>query len=180
MKRALRLVSGESIQQRTSQSLNSAEDDVLLDAYSAAVTAAAEKVSPSVVNVEVIQTLDSQYRVPSGHPAERRGSGSGFIFTPDGFILTNSHVVHKAAKISVTLSDGTSFESQVIGDDPDTDLAILRINAGGLVPVSLGDSNSIRVGQLAIAIGNPYGFQCTVTAGVVSALGARFARSPGV
>ncbi len=170
MKRALRLVSGESVQQRTSQSVNSAED-VLLDAYSAAVTAAAEKVSPSVVNVEVIQTLDSRYRAPSGQPAERRGSGSGFIFTPDGFILTNSHVVHKASKISVTLSDGTSFESQVIGDDPDTDLAILRINAGGLVPVSLGDSNSIRVGQLAIAIGNPYGFQCTVTAGVVSALG---------
>ncbi len=170
MKRALRLVSGESTPQRTSQSISPA-DDVLLDAYSAAVTAAAEKVSPSVVNVEVIQTLDSRYRAPSGQPAERRGSGSGFIFTPDGFILTNSHVVHKATKVCVTLSDGSSLESQLIGDDPDIDLAVLRINAGGLIPVSLGDSNSIRVGQMAIAIGNPYGFQCTVTAGVVSARG---------
>jgi len=148
-----------------------AEDDALLDAYSRAVTGASEKVSPSVVNLEVHQRPRGQQENTPRPPQGARGGGSGFIFTPDGFILTNSHVVHDAAKIDVTLLDGRRFQADLVGDDPETDLAVVRINAVDLLPASLGDSHTIRVGQVAIAIGNPYGFQCTVTAGVVSALG---------
>jgi S1-C subfamily serine protease len=169
MKRALRLVSNQSTPKIATTQSVSPSDDTLLDAYSAAVTAAAERVNPSVVNVEIRQSRDNRH--PSRQPVELRGSGSGFVFTPDGFILTNSHVVHRATRLGATLSDGRSYEAQLIGKDPDTDLAVIRINADGLTPAALGDSKSIRVGQLAIAIGNPYGFQCTVTAGVVSALG---------
>src|SRR6266480_3991508 len=170
MQRVLRLVSNQSSQSTGAAPPILQSDDDLLDAYSAAVTAAAERVSPSVVNVEIRQRPDNRQPSPS-RPMELRGSGSGFVFTPDGFILTNSHVVHRASRLGVTLPDGRSFESHLIGEYPDTDLAVIRVTADGLVPATLGDSKSIRVGQLVVAIGNPYGFQCTVTAGVVSALG---------
>jgi len=142
-------------------------DTALLDSYSQAVIAAVERVSPSVVNVEVHQP-SRQLRGESG---ERRGGGSGFVFTPDGLILTNSHVVHSATRIEVTLADGRRAPAHTVGDDPATDIAVIRIDAGGLHTVPLGDSHQLRPGQMAIAIGNPYGFQSTVTAGVISALG---------
>jgi len=143
-------------------------DSPLIDAYSRAVMSAVEKVSPSVVNVEVHQTAG---RTRSGESRERRGGGSGFVFTPDGLILTNSHVVHDATRIEITLSDGRKLPAHTIGDDPATDLAVIRIDAPALQAVQLGDSQQLRPGQMAIAIGNPYGFQSTVTAGVISALG---------
>ena len=144
------------------------DDSELFDAYSRAVTGAVEKVSPSVVNIEVHQSVRSRRR---SEPEERRGGGSGFIFTPDGLILTNSHVVHDASRIEVTVADGRRFPARTIGDDPATDLAVMQIDGNHLVAATLGDSQGLRVGQLVIAIGNPYGFQSTVTAGVVSALG---------
>jgi len=142
-------------------------DQPLFDAYSRAVVTAAEKISPSVVKIDVTQSGRSR----SGQPHERQGGGSGFVFTPDGLILTNSHVVHEATRIGVSLPDGRRFPAHTIGDDPATDLAVVRIDAPSLVAAPLGDSQRLRVGQLAIAIGNPYGFQYTVTAGVISALG---------
>src|SRR5438876_1546595 len=146
-------------------------DDDIMDAYSRAVITAAEKVSPSVVYIEVQQPVRTRRGNAPRIPQETRGSGSGFIFTPDGFMLTNSHVVHGAKKIEVTVSDGHKYQADLIGDDMDTDLAVIRINAPNLVPALLGEAKKIRVGQLVIAIGNPYGFQYSVTAGVVSALG---------
>src|ERR1700746_1453433 len=143
-------------------------DALLLDAYSRAVIGAVEKISPSVVNIEVHQSVRARRRA---EPQDRHGGGSGFIFTPDGLILTTSHVVHDAGRIEVTLTDGHKFPARTIGDDPATDLAVIQIDGAGLVAASMGDSQALRVGQLVMAIGSPYGFQSTVTAGVVSALG---------
>ncbi len=159
-------------------SVPAASDDSLLDAYSSAVTGAVERISPSVVNIEVHQALpgSGMGRARSSEPRERRGGGSGFVFTPDGLILTNSHVVHDAVRIAVTLTDGRRMPATVIGDDPASDLAVIRVERPhfedpSLIAAALGDSQSLRVGQIVIAIGTPYGFQSTVTAGVVSALG---------
>ena len=172
-KKILRLLSNEGVKGGEARNLEAlrSSDDALLDAYSRAVISAAERVSPSVVNLDIRTNPRGRQGTRSRQPEELRGTGSGFVFTPDGFILTNSHVVHHADKIVVTLPDGRRFEGDLVGEDPDTDLAVVRINGADFLATPLGDSQKIRVGQLVIAIGNPYGFQCTVTSGVVSALG---------
>ena len=139
-------------------------DYSLLDEYSRAVVSAVERVAPAVANIEIQQQSKNR-------PRDIGGSGSGFVIAPDGFILTNSHVVHSATRIVANLSDGRDYPAQLVGDDPETDLAVIRIDAPHLVHVRLADSESLRVGQVAIAIGNPLGFQASVTAGVISALG---------
>jgi len=142
------------------------DDTTLLDEYSRTIVSAANRVGPAVVNIDIKQRLNSRRG-----PREVGGSGSGFVIAPDGFILTNSHVVHEANQIAVSLPDGREYPAQLIGDDPDTDLAVIRIDAPHLAHVRLADSENLRVGQVVIAIGNPLGFQASVTAGVISALG---------
>lgn len=139
-------------------------DDDLLDAYSRAVVGVIEKVGPAVVSIGV-KKQSAAPRFGS------EGAGSGVIIAPDGFVLTNNHVVEQAREIQVGLTDGNSFPAQIAGTDPATDLAIVRVVSGGLPTAELGNSDSLRVGQLVIAIGNPLGFQSTVSTGVISALG---------
>jgi S1-C subfamily serine protease len=137
----------------------SRRDDELLDSYSQTIAAVVNRVAPTVVNIRVL----------SGERGQ--GGGSGFIVARDGFILTNSHVVHGARELEVTLHDSRVFPAQVVGTDPETDLAVIRIDAPDIQHARLADSAKIRVGQIAVAVGSPYGFQQTVTAGIVSALG---------
>src|SRR4051812_15576125 len=151
---------GTGVDAATSASgLTSRSDDQLLDGYSQTISAVVNRVAPSVVNIRIL----------SG--ARGPGGGSGFIIARDGFILTNSHVVHGARELEVTLHDARVYPARILGTDPDTDLGVIRIDAPDLQHVRFADSAAIRVGQIAVAIGSPYGFQQTVTAGVVSALG---------
>lgn len=145
----------------------SGRDDQLLDGYSKTVSGVASQASPAVVHIE-------------SYKGNRvLGTGSGFVFTPDGFLLTNSHVIHSADKRMCTLPDGRVFESMLIGEDPHTDLAVLRIVGSEIPFIQIGDSSKLKPGQIAIAIGNPYGFQYSVTAGVISALGRSIRANTG-
>ncbi|HTI69793.1 MAG TPA: trypsin-like peptidase domain-containing protein [Candidatus Limnocylindria bacterium] len=139
----------------------SPDDSPLLDAYSNAVVKAVERAGPSVVHV----------RAEAG---SRGGSGSGFLISPDGLVVTNSHVVNGARRLHVQTSDGRDARADLVGDDPDTDLAVLRVNLSGLQHITFAEAHRVRVGQIAIAIGNPLGFDHSVTAGIVSALGRTF------
>lgn len=160
----LRLVAGQHASTRSDPAPEESivDDDALLDAYSASVTAAVARVAPAVAHLRIVD---------KGRGGGEGGSGSGFLIAPDGYLITNSHVAGGAASIEVTLSDGRTANAQVVGDDPDSDLAVLKVAAADLAWCRLGDSRKVRVGQIAVAIGSPYGFQHTVTAGIVSALG---------
>jgi len=152
---------GDPDRPTSSSTRSPSSDEPLLDAYSEAVSGAAEHAAQAVVH---LQGVDPK----SGRPS---GSGSGFVFTPDGLMLTNSHVVRGASVLRATFADGTQSDAKLLGADPATDTAVLRLGLRDLPVLQLGSSRNVRVGQLAIAVGNPLGFQNTVTAGVISALG---------
>jgi S1-C subfamily serine protease len=153
------LESGENNAKQRATGVDGSGDDSLLDSYSRTISSVVTQVAPAVVNIHI----------ETGRRGE--GNGSGFFIAPDGFILTNSHVVHGARKIEATLADTRTFAATLVGEDPDTDLAVLRIGASQLPSLEFADSKKLRAGQIAVAIGSPYGFQQSVTAGVVSALG---------
>ena len=161
-------LSGEQPTQKREVSFTSSEplvsDEELLDAYSRAVVGVVEKVEPAVVSIGTKRQMRSR-----GLGSE--GAGSGLIIAPDGYVLTNNHVVEDAAELEVGLTDGNMYKAEIVGTDPETDLAVVRAAANGLPTAELGNSDTLHVGQLAIAIGNPFGFQSTVSTGVISALG---------
>ena len=161
----------------TPMGLSSEDDARLLDAYSGAVIGALERVAPAVTFIEVVRRAGPR---PRGGALPKQGSGSGFLFTPDGYLLTNSHVVDGADEVAVRLNDDARLRADLVGNDPDSDLAVLRIGSPGALPfVEFGDSSRLKVGQVAIAIGNPLGYAKTVTTGVVSALGRTLRASSG-
>lgn len=163
MPKTLHLSTREYNQGNRNTHLKLTEDSYLLDAYSQAVVSATEKVSPAVVNIKVQKKI----RTRSGSEA----GGSGFLISPEGFIVTNCHVAENSEKIEIELQDGRTYSADLVGLDPYTDLAVLKIYTENLPHVSFRKNSELRVGQLSIAIGNPFGFQCTVTTGVISALG---------
>lgn len=144
-----------------------ADDVELLDAYSRAVVGVVEAMGPAVVSLSVARSGPSR----GGDESLRQGTGSGVIIAPDGYVLTNSHVVSGATRVRTTLTDGQVVDATLVGEDQATDLAVVRMGGADLPYAALGESSSLRVGQLCIAIGNPLGFQSTVSTGVVSALG---------
>ena len=160
---------GDESQNKNQTNHAPSEDGPLLDAYSNTVTRVARSVSDSVVQVRVAKPRNAQNR--NQNRRMPYGTGSGFVISTDGYVVTNSHVVKNAQRIQVVLQDGRELSAKLIGDDPATDIALLQIHTDGLSTVSFGNSDELQVGQIAVAIGNPYGFQYSVTAGVVSALG---------
>ena len=171
----LELISNEAIERENGGARSDAERDrELLDAYSAAVTDVVERVAPAVVHLEVVVPTQSRRGRGGGQQREGRqatSSGSGFVFASDGFVLTNSHVVERATRMWATMSDGSRCRAELVGADPDTDLAVVRVDGSGFATAPFGDSSRLRPGQVVVAIGNPLGFEPTVTAGIVSALG---------
>jgi S1-C subfamily serine protease len=163
MKPRLQWLAGAGAGQTPEERAIPIDDRELLDAYSRAVVDVVDTVTPSVVSIRVV--------AENRRGDQGEGAGSGFVVAPDGFVVTNDHVVERARSVTVVFTDGRELEARVVGTDPPTDLALLRVPAGGLVPVAIGASEMLRVGQMAIAIGNPLGFQSTVSAGVISALG---------
>ncbi len=155
------------------------DDASLLDAYSSTIVSVVERVGPAVGFVSMQRRPNGEMRDRAGREQQIRGTGSGFVFTPDGYMLTNSHVVHGASSIRVAFPSGREFDADIIGEDAETDVALVRVGGKDMPTAQLGHSSRLKVGQIAVAIGNPLGFQNTVTTGVVSALGRTLRASSG-